>query len=55
MGAFCMKFYRFPLLLVLIIFGCSTQHYFSWKDVSFAQAQAQAGERMVMLDFYTDT
>ena len=55
MGAFYMKFYRFSTLLVLIIFGCSTQYSFPWKDVSFAEAQAQAGERMIMLDFYTDT
>ncbi|MFC1547619.1 hypothetical protein ACFL5M_03715 [Candidatus Neomarinimicrobiota bacterium] len=50
-----MKICRFPALLVLFLFACSTQPSFPWKDVSFAQAQAQAGERMIMLDFYTDT
>jgi hypothetical protein len=55
MGAISMKNYRYSIISLLIIFACSTQHSFPWKDVSFAKAQAQAGEKMVMLDFYTDT
>lgn len=55
MGAFRMKFYRFAVAVILFILGCSTQPSFPWKDVSFAQAQARAGEKMIMLDFYTDT
>lgn len=51
-----MKFYRyFALLLILFVIGCGTQPSFPWNDVSFAEAQAKAGERMIMLDFYTDT
>lgn len=50
-----MKFYRYSTLLVLFILGCSTQPSFPWKDGSFAQAQARAGKKMIMLDFYTDT
>jgi hypothetical protein len=50
-----MKFYHYSVLLILFVFGCSTQPTFPWKDVSFAQAQAKAGEKMIMLDFYTDT
>jgi hypothetical protein len=50
-----MKFYRYCALAILFLFGCSTQPSFPWNDVSFAKAQARAGERMIMLDFYTDT
>jgi hypothetical protein len=50
-----MKFYRFSALFIFLICSCSTQSSFPWSDVAYTEAQARAGDKMIMLDFYTDT
>ncbi len=40
--------------LLAVIWGCGAPQDISWHQGTFAEAQATAGEKMIMLDFYTD-
>ncbi len=40
--------------LLAVIGGCGSPQNISWFQGTFSEAQATAGEKMIMLDFYTD-
>ena len=39
---------------LLVLLGCDSKHVFPWNEVSFAQAQKSAGEKMIMIDFFAE-
>ena len=40
--------------LSAMMWGCGSQPGIDWYQGPFAEAQATAGENMIMLDFYTE-
>lgn len=40
--------------LSAMMWGCGSRTGINWFQGPFAEAQATAGERMIMLDFYTE-
>ena len=41
-------------VLSAIIWGCGSPKEISWFEGTYSEAQATAGEKLIMLDFYTE-
>ena len=51
-----MKNLRLLAPFAALVMGCSSSGQpFPWSDASFSKVMATAGDKMVMLDFFTDT